>query len=1139
MRLLLIAASALASFAATRASADWPMQRHDPRRTATGDGAARMDRPAIAVRHYLGGALAADQYLAHDVDRDGRAEIVFVLGGAIVAKTPFDAVVWETPSLDVFRLDALADLNGDGRPELVASADAGRIHVLDPDTGTVLWSLPRGIVGNVGAVRLARLDAAPGLDLYVAEAACGSAGALGDSARAYSFGASLSSPAMLFELERGRRDYICGQHDTLADVDGDGVLDVVVQGTRVFYVYSTLDGRLRSASADIGSLPYGTAQVFAVSSDADSGVELVCFTENTYDASVNSRRVFAMDWDAASGRLELRWERSVSDVSADRHGWFPGGVEDLGGDGRVEVVTSFYSGAMGTWSTVVYDARDGSEIARLARGPFQGLVDLDGDGSSEVLTGSAESGLGVYRLEPAGLTRTLLQPGVRAVHVRDRSDPEWPSFPRWEPLALDLDGDARSELLVLQREPDPDGRSTLLALAPGDPAREVARLEVEEDVALLAFQPFPNVTTASTQVLLVRSDGYLWVLDARLSPTNAAIAGDEFRSRGLRVGGYYSGRTGVGSAPIAADLDADGADDIVARDSRGHLLRLDVRRATLVEPPTMLFDVPGNWAATVELIDGASPEVVVATTDRISALRADGTPIWSTRVGDLAMSVQGDLVFGDVSGDSVPDIAYQLYSSSDGTVHVNVLDGRSGARLWAADYQRLVAGSGLGRISLYDRDGDGRLDVLVTPQNLFEWLSGLDGSPIGAAADGGYPQTGVLQDLDADATLEIVSAGAYYGVSAFELDLTPIWTDRSGLHIGQLGSIAMCSGAPRMIQGHIASPRITTWDARSGSVVADFALLDGRVWEPPASAPDQPGVLGNVTIAPDLVGDARPTALVPSTDGRLYALDPCTGALRWSLDFRYPVGEAVLADPDGDGEDEIVVSVADGFLYVVDRELLPAPAWVYENAGRGPATSEAEDVDELATSDRLWANWADVPGATAYEYAVITPGGAFLTSPSFVNVGAETSATAIDLPLRPGQRYVFAVRAIGAAGTSSEALSDGVVVLPDPCASCGAGEICRDGVCLPDPCAGVMCPAGSSCDRGTCSEIDGGAPSLEDGGRATRGRAGSGGCCSIAAGIGEGRGTIAVALVVLALARARTRRRRAGIDRGNFGPRAS
>lgn len=370
-------AALLTLLAAGSTRADWPMARHDVRRTAVGDGTARIARPAASLRHYLGGSLGSEQYLAADVDGDGRAEVIFLMGGALIAKTPDDAVVWETDALDLFRIDGIVDLDGDGTSEIVLSAVGGRVHAVRVSDGAVRWSLPSGVVGNVGAVRFADFDDDGTTDLYLAENACGSTGSLGDIGVAYSFAGGLDAPSMLFQLERGRRDYICGANDAIADVDGDGRLEVIAQGLQHFYVYSSADGSLESTSEAVGSIPYGGAMTRLADVDGDGRMEIVAWTNNSYAPPLNSRRVFLMDWDEASGTLVKRWERSVTDLRDDRHGYATGGLEDFGGDGRWEIVTSFYSAETSAWTTVVLDARTGAQLDSVPRGPFRGLVDLD------------------------------------------------------------------------------------------------------------------------------------------------------------------------------------------------------------------------------------------------------------------------------------------------------------------------------------------------------------------------------------------------------------------------------------------------------------------------------------------------------------------------------------------------------------------------------------------------------------------------------------------------------------------------------------------------------------------------------------------------------------------------------------------
>ncbi len=1135
-RFSFFAAAGLLSWAAALpAHADWPMARHDRLRSSTGDGTSSIDVPAAAWRRYLGGSLGREQYLTHDVDGDGDPEVIFVMGGALLAKTPTDAVTWETEALDIFRIDGLHDLDGDGAPELIASARAGRVYVVRPSDGVVLWSLPSGTVGNVGNVRFADFDGDTVLDLYLADVACGSTGSLGDVGLAYSFAADVGAPSTIFALERGRRDYVCGSRDTIVDIDGDGDLEVVAQGRFFFYIYSTVDGALESTSENVGSIPYGQATTHAADVDGDGRVELICFTENNYAPPVNSRRVFLMDWNPTTSTLELVWEHTVGDLANDRHGWQPAGVTDLLGDGTTEVVTSFYTASSDSWRTHVYAGADGTELDSVPVGPFQGLVDLDADGSPEILAGGPEVGLSAFRYTATGLERVFTAPDLGAVFVRDEARHRvWSA--RTRALAFDVDRDGTNELIGLHYA---GGRAThLVALsAATDPPTEVASLLIDDDVALLTFEVFDSVTRPYPQMLVARSDGYLWVLDDGLRATNASIGG-EITTRGLRIGGYYSGTNGLGPVPVAADLDGDGIADVLARDSRGVLLRLSPGAASLVEPPTIVWEIPRAVQPTIVDVTGdGTPEIALGVREDDAVVRmlraSDASVIWERTLGTSSRGLAYDLVAGTVSDDAVPDIAYQLREASGGTVIINVLDGTSGVPLWATDFETVVAGSGLGASALVDRDGNGRMDVLACPRNLFWWLTDVDGSSAGSF-DGGYPGHPILHDVDADPELEILASGSVFGTRALDLDLTPVWEDRADKHTRVLGAVVECADGPRYVQGHNNSPRLTIWSAADGTRLGDIALRGGARYSPYTAVPDGSGVLGNVTVSDDLTGAGRPSALVPSSDGHLYAVDPCSTELDWALDFRFPVGEAILADTDGDGEDEIVVTVADGYLYGIDQQVLEAPVFVVENDGSGPAAGPGDDIDELITTDTLYANWASVVDATAYEYAVITPGGAFLTEPNFIDVGNVTEVTATGLPLVVGRRYLFAVRAIGADGSSSESLSDGVVVLPDPCDMCAADEICVDRVCMPDPCRGLTCEPGERCVRGECvgGDTDGGAMT-SDGGTpmdAGPGAMAGGGCCTVAPGQAAGESAtgrwvtgIAMALILGVLAWRRRR----------------
>lgn len=236
------------------------------------------------------------------------------------------------------------------------------------------------------------------------------------------------------------------------------------------------------------------------------------------------------------------------------------------------------------------------------------------------------------------------------------------------------------------------------------------------------------------------------------------------------------------------------------------------------------------------------------------------------------------------------------------------------------------------------------------------------------------------------------------------------------------------------------------------------------------------GQLTDVAVSTNLEGaSSGPIALVGSTDGYLYAVDPCAGKLRWALSFGSYVGSPVLADLDGSGKDQIFVSVADGYLYALKNQILPAPSFVYDiNPTCGVTDREAPFVETTTT---LYATWAAVLGATSYEVAAADASGAYLTKPAWIDVGAVTRASIPNLPLADGAKYYVGVRAVCAAGRSPDTSSPGVVVsfsaVPD--AGCpGTGGAGGAG-------GGTTSSSITSSSSGSSSSGMGGAPAMGPG----------------------------------------------------------
>src|SRR5690242_17372308 len=85
----------LAITVAAPALADWPMARHDAKRTSVATGTSDITKPVPYWKRYLGGSIGAQGMLVADVNGNGSQEVVYVTGGRVVAKLADDTVVWE------------------------------------------------------------------------------------------------------------------------------------------------------------------------------------------------------------------------------------------------------------------------------------------------------------------------------------------------------------------------------------------------------------------------------------------------------------------------------------------------------------------------------------------------------------------------------------------------------------------------------------------------------------------------------------------------------------------------------------------------------------------------------------------------------------------------------------------------------------------------------------------------------------------------------------------------------------------------------------------------------------------------------------------------------------------------------------
>jgi MYXO-CTERM domain-containing protein len=1038
----------------TDARAEWPMARHDPQRTGASTGQSALEHPTIAWRSYLGGSLGLQQVLAADLDGDRSGDVLLISGGRLMAKRPDDSIVWETPPFDLFRIDSLRDLNNDGTLDVVATGRPGRVMVFSGRTGALEWQTNTPPYGpTIGAVRFARLDTDMLEDMYVADAACGSTDSQGDVAFAYSFargfGAGVDNgDQRLWQLERGR-EYNCGQNDVVADLNNDGRTEVVAFATHNMYLFEGRTGaRVPSGGVDPQggfptgfSIPYGTNVTDVVDVDGDGNLDIVGYTNQSYAAAINSRAVFVVSYDPrrpAATRLYVRWFRNVADQETDVHAFLHNSATDLDGDGRVEITTTFIES--GVTTTYVFDGATGDVRLRLPAATVRGIYTL-ATGQRPTLVVQQGANLLGYRFTALGPDAAVPAPeftlanGTLPQYFR-RS--EWASgSASTGQLDLALPGTDRRGLLLLRNN------AVELWDATATPVMRATYM-LPADTTVVTAAPEDDVAAMGPGVLLARSDGFLLVLNPALRVINFG-EGEEVSLPGIRTGGFYSGSSGIGPIPIAARFDHL-ASEIVTQNSRGILQRIDASLATITRPPVFRWDWRGatNPVAMDENGDGAYDLLVATQGDGIEGRRPDGTttvfrvPTLSTR-----QAFNGDVVpLRSTSGSTRYAAPIVDRSNGEGTV-VAVADG---AVAWLSA-PIVVAGSGFGYLGVDDSDGDGRDDALISMQSQLRLLSGATGALLAS----GLPiyAIGPVNVRGRAGAVTIIGSGSYSPPSGAVIPrpptaITSVWSLPAGTRSTRiLGAVVQCPSGLVFADVDYGGAHLLMASAETGALRGDLVLAGGRLFANDAALAAtnvNSGLLGNVTATAHLWGD-QPAFLVGGTDGYLYAVDPCAAAPRllWALNLRSSVGEAIFADTDGDHEDELLVEAADGFLYGIDTERFPAPAFVNDI---DPAGSGTDDVDETRGSG-LAVAWAAVPGATLYEWAVFTVGGTAIsrspTDPAnpFTTVDAATRSVSFGAGLTTNRRYFFAVRAIGPSGTSTEVTSDGtlfvraVAALPD------------------------------------------------------------------------------------------------------------
>ena len=1086
-RVLPVALIVATSFLAQSASADWPMARHDAQRTGAATGTSNLSQPVPYWRAYLGGSVGPRGAMAVDVDGDGKAEIVFAGGGRLFARKAGNTELWQTPLINIDTLDAALDVNGDGSLDILGHS-SNQEYVISAKDGHVEWAEPIGDMGTIGDVRIADLNGDGLADVYIQECGC-CAVKSGKTGFAYSFGSGFGTTTPLWTAPA----IACGGHAvmTVADVDGDSHPELTLGSTTKISVLNGMTGAVLATSPALGTSFVQRSECLPVNVDGQPGEELVCVLNTAVVGDNSGHRVFVLHYAAApSPTLAVVWQHDVGQVNGGL-AWGSGLVADLDGDGALEVNVSGTS-TSGTIATYVYDAAGGAQLASIPGQKLLGTAKLTAPSKSVLLT-SSDTTLSAWSFQrgassPVTLLWSLpdhdvlVSPDWGRVRTTSISD---------QLVSVDLSGDGIDDLLTrtlgaglteVQAFNSSGGSATLLASEKFLPGVEPLHAWV-----------VPPVDQSYPQVMVAASSGFMSVLDNQLTATAPP---------GIKLGGFYaSGSWGkLDSEPVVGNLGSSTpGSTIVVTDSRGALVRLDGTDASFAAPPSKVWEsLESTGPLVLQNLDGSKPGVACWKIQQpvsnpphyqVGALRADGSSIWIVPIDQRPLR---GLVPAKLNSDTTPDLLVQWGNSTDTDLQLRGISGLTGGTLWnrtiTAGANRQPAGA-----AAFDWDGDGYDDFIYQFYGT-RVASGVDGTELLSGGDPRAYAMTTVYDVDGDGTPEVTLQGSNDPATTLSHDLsTALWRGPTNRPF-PYGAVASCSGQPpKLVEGSYQDPanlQITDMGGATAGNSTSLVLAGGKAYADAASATAAGASLGQLASASvheDLGGNGQPLAVVGSADGWLYAVDPCNVQLAFSVQFDAPVGAIAFGDTDGDGLDEILASVADGYLYDLRQPPIKPPAWVIDT---DPPHGKANvDVDDIVTSDQLSAKWAAVSGAESYQVAVAkADGSGYVSAPSWQDVGNVTATTMAGLSLQDGVRYTFAVKAVVNGSASADTDSDGVRVhLPSDAGLPDAGP----------PDSGL--PDGSLVDSAPDAPLDGTPDGADGSAGAPSGAVAGGGCaCRLA-----------------------------------------
>jgi hypothetical protein len=362
---------------------------------------------------------------------------------------------------------------------------------------------------------------------------------------------------------------------------------------------------------------------------------------------------------------------------------------------------------------------------------------------------------------------------------------------------------------------------------------------------------------------------------------------------------------------------------------RGNREGLELDAATLQARGLPTHTFVDLWAADVDG-DGADEVIAASTNGRVYLFESDGTVAWSRELSGRVNAVCA----ADLNGDGTLTI---IAGSNEGTVDAFDATGES---LWTYEIAQYHGPGRVRDVFPADLTGDGSQAVIVSADSWRYYAIDAAGELIWQYESVRHGRVGTAVDLDGDGKQEIVCGTEYYWWPVVKPDGSKFWSysTRTGPGVNDVTAADITGdGSPEVLFGGedgnihtLSADGKLLWQFATGDEITSVATVgpdDGvktliagsRIFN--LYAFDGEGGTRWVTDMGAPVTDIAAVRRAGSqiiaatlSDGGVYTVDPADGSItgRGAADGSGLV--LVAADLDGDGSDEIILSSADGNL---------------------------------------------------------------------------------------------------------------------------------------------------------------------------------------------------------------------------------